>query len=240
MAKSGSSRRREAAAKRARKRRQRAGLVFGIGGLALVAVAALILLSQGQAASAVDVGNVGDYSNYPQGVDETGAPYIGEENAPVTLVEYSDFGCPACNAFSETVHQLIDTYVADGTLRITYKPLSFVAQTSPTAAAAGVCAADQGMFWEMHDAMFNLLSTQGPSAFAPKTLTDVAAELGLNDDAFGDCLSDGGTRDTVLAFMAEAQGLGVGSTPTVMFNGQLLEAGAVPLNVLEGMIQAAS
>jgi protein-disulfide isomerase len=197
------------------------------------------LLSQGQA-SAVNVGNVGDYSNYPQGVDETGAPYIGEAGAPITLVEYSDFACPHCATFSETAHQLIDTYVADGTLKVTFKPLSFVAPTSPTAAAAGLCAADQGMFWEMHDAMFNLLQTQGPSAFAPNTLTDVAAELGLDDDAFGVCLNDGETRDTVLAFLAEAEGLGINSTPTVMFNGELLESGAVPLNVLEGMIQAAS
>jgi len=239
MAKS-SSRRREAAAQRARKRRQRAGLVFGVGGLALVAVAALILLSQGQAASAVSVGNVGDYSSYPQGVDETGAPYIGEADAPVTLVEYSDFGCPHCATFSETVHQLIDAYVADGTLKITFKPLSFVTPNSPTAAAAGLCAADQGMFWEMHDAMFNLLSTQGSSAFAANTLTSVAAELGLDEDAFGDCLNDGGTRDQVSAFLAEAQGLGINSTPTAVFNGQILESGAVPFNVLERMIQAAS
>jgi protein-disulfide isomerase len=239
MARSGSSRRREAAAQRARKRRQRAGLVFGIGGLALVAVAALILLSQGQA-SAVSVGNVGDYSSYPQGIDETGAPYIGEANAPITLVEYSDFGCPHCATFSETTHQLIDTYVADGTLKITFKPLSFVTPNSPTAAAAGLCAADQGMFWEMHDAMFNMLSTQGSGAFAPNTLTSAAAEIGLDEDAFGDCLNDGDTRDQVLAFLAEAEGLGINSTPTAMFNGQLLEPGAVPFNVLEELIQAAS
>lgn len=238
MAKS-SSRRRQAATQRARKRRQRAALVFGVGGLALVAVAALILLSQGQA-SAVSVGDVGDYSNYPQGVDETGAPYIGDPSAPVTIVEYSDFGCPHCATFSETAHQLIDTHVADGTLQIVYKPLSFVTPNSPTAAAAGLCAADQGMFWEMHDALFNLLSTQGSSAFAPNTLTGVAAEIGLNETTFDNCLNDGGTRDQVLAFLAEAQGLGVNSTPTLFFNGELLDSGALPFNVLDGMIQAAS
>ena len=148
------------------RRQRQLAILLGVAGVAIIVVVALILTSQ-SSASSVTAENVGDYSAFPQGIDEDGAPYIGEVDAPLTLTEYSDFACPHCSNFSTQVHRLIDTYVADGSLKIVYKPVSFVAQTSPTAAAAGLCAAEQGMFWEMHDALYGLLDTQGSGSATP-------------------------------------------------------------------------
>lgn len=235
MTKSRQSARRQAAARRARKRRQRQFVILlAVGGIAILVVAALVLFSERNAVTATDVG---DYSDLPQGVEGDGAPYIGNPDAPATLVEYSDFACSACRAFSETTHQLIDAYVADGSLKIVFKPMSIIdPQTSPTAAAASLCAADQGMFWEMHDALFGLLSTQGSSAFTKGNLTDLAGQIGLDQEAFEDCLKSGDMRPAVLAMLAEAQSLGINSTPTIMFNGKLMDPGAVPYAVLEQFI----
>jgi protein-disulfide isomerase len=156
-------------------------------------------------------------------------PYIGEPDAPAVLTEFGDFACPHCYEFSLQAHQLIDTYVADGSLKIVYKLVSFVnPQTSPTAAAAGLCAAQQGKFWEMHDALFGLLNTRGSAAFTRSNVSDLAADLGLDEGEFGDCLTSGQTRQTVQSVLAEAQRLGITGTPTLLFNGELITQDQVP------------
>jgi protein-disulfide isomerase len=235
MTKSPPSARRLATSRRARRRRQRQiAVLLVIAGVAILVVGALILLSE---SGSVTAGEIRDYSSLPQGVGEDGAPYIGDPDAPVTLVEYSDFACPHCADFAETAHQLVDTYVADGSLRIVFKPMSFVnPQTSPIAAEASLCAADQGMFWEMHDALFGVVRTQGSNAFTQGNLIDLAEQIGLDEEDFGDCLRGGDNRAAVQAVLTEAETLGINSTPTVMFNGELLEPGAVPYDYLEGLI----
>ena len=235
-----SSARRQAVGRRKQRRRQRQLIVLlVVAGAAALVVVGLILISQNSAAVAVE--NIGDYSAFPQGIDESGAPYLGEPDAPVTLVEYSDFACPHCNTFSKTVHRLADTYVADGSLKIVFKPMSFInPQTSPIAAAASLCAAEQGKFWEMHDALFSLLSTQGSNAFSISNMVALAGQIGLADEeAFEACLRGGDTTPVVNDMLLEAQSLGVNSTPTIFFNGQMLEPGAVPYDTLEQLIEGA-
>lgn len=228
MAKSRSSTRRQIAAQRARKRRQRQlAVLLGVAGIAVIIVVALILTSQSSATISAE--NVGDYSAFPQGIDEDGAPFIGEEDAPVTLTEYSDFACPHCATWAEQVHLLIDTYVADGTLKIVYKLVSFVnPQTSPTAASAGLCAAEQDKFWEMHDGLYGLLNTQGSAAFTRSTMNSLAGELGLDEDEFSACLTSGETRQTVQSVASELQQVNVTGTPTVFVNGERIDPNVVP------------
>ncbi|MDQ3098567.1 MAG: DsbA family protein [bacterium] len=82
----------------------------------------------------------------------------GDKNAPITIVEYSDFECPYCGRFYEDTYKQLDTeYIKTGKVKIVFKdfPLSIHAQ-APKAAEAGRCAEEQGKFWEMHDKLFEL------------------------------------------------------------------------------------
>lgn len=227
MARSRTSTRRRAASRRARQRHQRQlAVLLGVAGIAIIVVVVFIVISQ--TGASISAGTFGDYSGFPQGIDDTGAPYIGEADAPAVLTDYSDFGCPHCQTFAEQVHQLIDTYVADGSLKIVYKPVSFVTPTSGTAAAAGLCAAEQDKFWEMHDVLFGLQSTQGSAAFTRGNMEDLAAQVGADEDAFSACLTSSETRQTVQDVLDEAQAVGVTGTPTVFLNGERVDPNQVP------------
>lgn len=232
----GRSTRRQVARERARKRRQRQLITLGvIAVIAVVFVGALILLSQNSAGTELEVG---DYNGIPQGVEEDGTPYIGEADAPVTLVEYGDFGCPHCADFASVSHQLIDTYVADGTLRYVFKPMGFVTQNSPVAAVASLCAVEQGMFWEMHDALFTLLRTQGSAAFTQGSLIDAGDQIGLERSEFASCVRSSETRNKAQEIQNAATQLGINATPTLVLNGQFLEGGALSYSSLEQAILA--
>jgi protein-disulfide isomerase len=235
MAKSRQSTRKRAAQRRARQRRQRQlAVLLIVAAVAILVTALLILASQRSAISAPEVS---DYSSYPQGIEEDGSPYIGNPDAPAVLVEYGDFACSACGHFADTAHQLIEAYVADGSLKIVYTPMSFIdPQNSPTAAEASLCAADQDGFWEMHDALFGTLSVYGSQAFTQRNTVDLAAQIGLDEDSFESCMNSGDKRQVTRNMLADARTLGIASTPTLMFNGQLQEPGAMPYNAVEQLI----
>lgn len=86
----------------------------------------------------------------------------GDKNAPITIVEYSDFECPYCERFvSDAYKQLDEKYIKTGKVKLVFKdfPLSFHPQ-APKAAEAARCAGEQGKFWEMHDKLFELQATK--------------------------------------------------------------------------------
>jgi protein-disulfide isomerase len=131
----------------------------------------------------------------------------GNEDAKVTIIEYSDFECPFCSRFHPTVQQAMDEYGDDVRWVYRHFPLSFHPMAEP-AAVASECAADQGKFWEFADALFSNQTNLGPDLYAK-----LAGDLGLNTNKFTDCLSD---PSTVAKVQADAQGgatAGVTGTP---------------------------
>jgi protein-disulfide isomerase len=206
----------------ARKRRQQP-IVLVLG---LVVVAAMVvgLIAALQRPTPIKATEIRSYAEFPQGVDETGAPYLGDPDAPVTLVVYSDFACPYCRLFAqETLGLLIDEYVTGGQLRVVFKPMQFDSPTSPVAAAAGLCAAEQGKFWEMHDGLFDIAYYQGYSGFSGPNLRQLAGELGLDEGEFTSCLGSGQAHSTLLQTQNEADERGVTGTPTIFVNGQRIQ-----------------
>jgi protein-disulfide isomerase len=158
-------------------------------------------------------------------------PSIGPADAPVTIIEFSDFQCPYCTRFrDETLDQILDTYGDE--VRFVYRdfPLTSMHQYSLGAAVAAECADDQGMFWEMHDMIF-----ANQSALDSESLRGYAEDLGLDMDAFDDCVADDSTRDEVLADLADGQSYGVQGTPSFFINGQLL-VGAQPFTAFQNII----
>ena len=147
----------------------------------------------------------------------------------VTVVEFSDFECPYCRSEEPVVQRLGARYGAD--LRVVYKHLPLHAY-STDAAAGAECAGEQGLFWEMHDALFAL-------PVGPTWVDDAAgAVAGLDLTLWNGCFAQGAVLARVDADAALARQLGVRGTPTFAVNGHEV-LGAVEESQLAGVIDAA-
>jgi predicted DsbA family dithiol-disulfide isomerase len=157
-------------------------------------------------------------------------PALGPDRAAVTIVEFSDFECPFCKRIYPTLNQLMDDY--EGQLRLVFRqfPLVAIHPNAQKAAEAALCADEQGHFWEMHDAMF-----EGSAGLDVASLKTRAAELGLDEDAFGSCLDSGQFANQVASDVAAGRALGVSGTPALFINGRFL-SGAQPYDVIARVI----
>ncbi|HTS81551.1 MAG TPA: thioredoxin domain-containing protein [Myxococcaceae bacterium] len=156
-------------------------------------------------------------------------PARGPKDAPVTIVEFSDFECPYCGAAHDTVEQVMNTYA--GKVRLVYRqfPLSFHPHAAK-AAEASLCAADQGKFWEYHDVLF-----KDQKKLEPTDLKAHASEVGMDAQKFGQCLDSGEKKKAVDADQAAGLQAGVGGTPAFFINGIFLN-GAQPLDEFKKVI----
>lgn len=142
---------------------------------------------------------------------------VGDPNAPVKVVEYSDFNCIHCRNFWEDQEDnLYEDYVATGKVYFTYTPMSFISPTSFTAAEAAYCAMDQGKFWEYHDFIFANFGAE----FTTPMLKAIAQKADLNVNTFSDCLGSNKYQTKVQQDLSSAQSQGINSTPTFMVNGE--------------------
>ena len=105
----------------------------------------------------------------------------GKVDAPVVMVIYSDFACPYCTQFAQNVEPELDKLVDQGTLRIEWRDLAQISETSPLAAQAGRAAAKQGKFWEFHDAVYAAADPKGHPAYTEDSLVDFAKKAGVAD-----------------------------------------------------------
>lgn len=161
----------------------------------------------------------------------------GNKNAPVTLIEYSDFECPYCGAFVPTVEQALAKYKDQVRLVYRHFPLSFHPSALPAALAAE-CAAEQGKFWEFHDAMFKNQTNLTNAYFK-----QLAATNKLNTTKFNDCLSSQKYLDKVQNQAAAGGAAGVNNTPGTFVIDKDGSAtpitGAVPAATLNAAIEKA-
>ncbi|RJQ37786.1 DsbA family protein [Candidatus Parcubacteria bacterium] len=163
-------------------------------------------------------------------------PMLGDPNAPVTIVEFSDFECPFCNRFWLTTLPLLRaTYIETGKARLVYRdfPLSNIHANAAPAAEAAQCAHEQGKFWEFHDRLF-----ENQAALGPATYRETAAALGLNTAQFDQCVSSGKYRAEVQNDFEAGRAAGVSGTPTFYINGIEI-VGALPYSEFEQAIEAA-
>ena len=113
--------------------------------------------------------------------DPADAQAKGKVDAPVVMVIYSDFACPYCTQFAQKVEPELDKLVDQGTLRIEWRDLAQISETSPLAAQAGRAAAKQGKFWEFHDAVYAAADPKGHPAYTEDSLVDFAKKAGVAD-----------------------------------------------------------
>lgn len=105
----------------------------------------------------------------------------GNADAPVVMVVYSDFACPFCTRFAQEVEPELADLIQDGTLRIEWRDLAQITETSPLAAQAGIAAGNQGKFWEFHDAVYAAADPKGHPTYTEDSLVDFAKKAGVAD-----------------------------------------------------------
>jgi protein-disulfide isomerase len=170
----------------------------------------------------------GPVQRYDVPVDDD--PAIGPADAPITLIEFSDYVCPFCGRWYQEVFKKIRAEYPDK-VRIVYRdfPLYSIHPDAQPAAEAANCANEQGAYWEYHDKLF----TGGK--FGKEVYLQYAQELGLDLQKFQDCIESGKYASEIQADYQFASGLGVRSTPTFFLNGIAI-VGAQPWEVFKQVI----
>ncbi len=162
---------------------------------------------------------------------EAKGPTKGPKDAPVTIVEFSDYQCPYCIQVEKTVSEVLAAY--PGKIKLVYRDFPLpMHPLAPKAAEASHCAEGQGKYWEMHDKMF---SVQGK--LEVDNLKKYAREVGLDGDKFDKCLDGGEMAKVVDEHHQAGEKLGINGTPAFYVNGRFLN-GAQPIEEFKSLIDA--
>jgi protein-disulfide isomerase len=156
-------------------------------------------------------------------------PVKGPAGAPITIVEYSDYQCPFCARVNPTLDRVVQTY--GNKVKIVFKDFPLPNHPeAPKASEAAHCAGEQGKYWEMHDRLFaNQRALQVPQ------LKQYAMAIGVEMNAFNECLDSDKHASRVTENMKAGEGLGVASTPTLYVNGRPI-VGAQPFEMFKAII----
>jgi protein-disulfide isomerase len=171
---------------------------------------------------------------------------LGQENAPVTIVEYGDYQCPFCGEFfSQTEPSIVSDYINTGKVRMVFRNFAFLGPESTAAAEAAECAEDQNALWAYHDALYSGKvaddekgGSEDDGYFTRALFIQLAGQVGMNVATFTACIDSDKYATTVANEKTTASAAGVDSTPTFYVNGtQIL--GAEPYSVFQQAINTA-
>ncbi len=166
-----------------------------------------------------------DYSNIPTGMTEDGYYYKGSPDAPVQVIEYSDFQCPACAQFVLNQGQRLTTHIEEGAVQLIYHDLPLnIHPNAAEAAEAARCAGDQNQFWQMHDLLFARQSEWASLSSPLDRFVGYAGDLGLDRGTFESCLTNGQHTPHIADSIQAANAVQIVATPTFMVNGQQLNS----------------
>ena len=192
-------------------------------------------------AAVVNNNNNQGNNNIPTGIVDVSAdddPVLGEKDAPVTIIEFSDFQCPFCERFySQTLEQIKTNYIDTGKVKLIYRdfPLDSIHPMAQKAAEAAECADEQGKYWEYHDKLFQNQEEWVTTGISK--LKEYAKGLSLDSSKFDKCLDDGKYADEVKKDFQDGAQAGVQGTPSFFINGKQL-SGAQPFAAFQQAIDA--
>ncbi|MEK7547274.1 MAG: DsbA family protein [Patescibacteria group bacterium] len=169
---------------------------------------------------------------------------LGDKDAPLTIVEFSDFQCPACRSFyNNAFKELSSSYIGTGKVNLVYRdyPLSFHENALPAAIAAG-CAKEQGgddKFFEIHDKIFDgqNLKGNGTVEITNDELKKYAGEVGLDMKKFNDCFDNQSPLDEILKDRDDADKIGIDATPSFIIGNKKF-SGAWTFDAFKEIIEA--
>jgi len=169
---------------------------------------------------------------------------LGNPNARIVIVEYSDFECPFCKSFHETMHQVIDVYGPTGDVAWVFRqfPLAQLHSKAPREAQASECAAQLGgndAFWKYADRIYEI--TPSNNGLDLSKLPEIAAQIGLSVDAFNACMEGSDAKNAVDEDVAEAFSAGGRGTPhnvIIVGDQQVVLEGAQPFAAMKNVIDS--
>ena len=159
-----------------------------------------------------------------QMAEKLNRPYLGQTDAKLVIVEFSDFQCPVCQAEFPIIREVVAKY--QNQILYIYRQYPIINEKSVIVSQASLCAHEQGKFWAMHDRLF--LSPSGE--YSIEDLKNIAKQAGLKLEQFNNCLSTEKYKNMVLEDTQDGFTLGAKGTPTFFING----------NKLSGLISKAS
>jgi protein-disulfide isomerase len=232
------SRRKRAARSKGQRRRPRISWVIAAVGVGLVvggvAIIVSVIAKSGDEDDSGSVDQTAMASGHPcaSGSVPVDGATCGQDSAPLTISEYSDFLCPYCAmAALNTIPVVEKDYVVAGKVKLEFKHFVVHGEEAMLAAGAAECASEQNAFWEYHDLLFN---NQG--ALDVSNLKAYAEEVGMDTGEFNDCLDSERYMDRLAADIKEAHQRGVNATPTFLV-GETQVVGAVPYSELKTTIE---
>jgi protein-disulfide isomerase len=220
-------------------------VLYILGVVVLVALAAWALNSSINKTKAASLGEIVKIT--PVVRPQADRNNMGDPNAKVKIVEYSDFQCPYCKVFAdETLQAIVDAYISTGKVYFTTRSMgNFVSQNigpngveSRDAAEAAYCAADQGKYWEFSEAAFANWEGEEVGSFSSGRLNEIAQSLNLDMNLFKDCMKSHAYRNQVNQDYSDGRAAGINSTPSFLINGKVI-SGALPFSDFQAEIEAA-
>ena len=192
------------------------GFYLGVGALAVGGVGVLFL-ARGGGAAAVPTGPI-DMAAI-EAARDWGGYVVGDADAPVEIIEYADFECPACRVWLVlTVHDLKRRLVASGRVRFSFRDFP-LHQNSIQAHHAAACADEQGMFEQMHDKLFDTQNEWTGRAGVEGRFHDYAGQIGVDLARYDECMGEGRYRARIQASREGGAEMGVTGTPAVFVGG---------------------
>jgi protein-disulfide isomerase len=162
-------------------------------------------------------------------VNRDDLPALGPADAPIVLVEFSDYQCPYCKRWHDDVFPRLAAEYGDK-IKFVYRNLPVIRPNSADAAQASYCADEQGAYWAYHNALFTY-----EYGFNDQAYEQYARDLGLDAEALMECYRSGRYALTVDEDLQFARSLGIGSTPTFFLNGIPI-IGAQPYDIFKQII----
>jgi protein-disulfide isomerase len=202
-----------------------------------VLIGGAVLISSGDRQASPAANN--DINGVPEEINISleGWPSIGDSNAPVVMVEYSDYACPFCQRFwQDTLPSIKRDYIDTGIVRFIYKDFAVVG--GDRVAEAAHCAGEQGSYWEYHDMLFERHAQDRSQWTNPQVHRGYAEELGLNADELVACFEERRYQGKVAQSTQEAMANGGRGTPYFLINGEPV-SGAQPYPVFQSAIDLA-
>ncbi|RMD59760.1 hypothetical protein D6821_00395 [Candidatus Parcubacteria bacterium] len=212
-----------------------------IGGILLSIFVAFIFL-------AIDAYRQFNQTNIPQPNNQTGlsqefiqtldnptSPYLGKKDARIAIIEFGDFGCPSCKNFYPKLKRAVQEYPEK--VRVVFRDFPVIQEFSPQLALAARCAGEQGLFWAMHDTLFDqqnyiYQNQQNLSS----VLNELAAKIGVETNRFNQCMQQKKYLPSIQKDYQDGLKLDIKGTPTWFINGYKV-SGDVPWTVLKKTIE---
>ncbi len=212
-----------------REQRKRLFTILAIVGAAIIVIG-LVLIPTIQTSLAP----VGEFIQItPAVIPLAEGTAVGDPNSSIKVEVFEDFRCTACKSYSEVFEpQVIENHASKGEIYYVIYNYPFLDDQNPVkdsdrAAYASESAADQNRFWDYHKLIFANLNFV-PNEFSEKRLTAFAKSLGLDMDAFSNCMNSNAVKSIINDNLARGSQMGVTGTPSVFVNGTDIKPGMVP------------